>query len=121
MQTAMVTERIYPETIGTIAYTVPVIAASKDNPENMVNLTDLTGPGVRGGVTRAETTLLGKFDPEIFAKAGLTEEIGPNIVTEAVRPDSLMTAIVMGQVDAVFSGTSTNSSCLKISRYLLGT
>ena len=51
-------------------------------------------------VTRPETTLLGKYAPEIFEKAGLAEAIEKNVVTQAARPDSLLTMLVMGQVDA---------------------
>ena len=51
-------------------------------------------------ITRPETTLLGKYAPEIFRKAGLAEAIEENIVTQAARPDSLLTMLTMGQVDA---------------------
>ncbi|MBN1693277.1 MAG: substrate-binding domain-containing protein [Dehalococcoidales bacterium] len=87
-------------TIESIAYMIPVIAVQKGNPHDIVSLADLARPGIRVGITRAETTLLGKYAPEIFSKAGLAEDIGNNIVTESVRPDSLLTALVMGQVDA---------------------
>jgi molybdate transport system substrate-binding protein len=100
METAAAKEAIYPETIRSIAYMIPVIAVKKGNPLHILTLEDLAKPGIRLGVTRPETTLLGKYAPEIFSQAGLTEAIGNNIVTEAVRPDSLLTALVMGQVDA---------------------
>jgi molybdate transport system substrate-binding protein len=100
MKTADEKQAIYPETIKSVAYMIPVIAVQKGNPKNILTLTDLARPGVRVSITRPETTLLGKYAPEIFSKAGLTEAIGNNIVTEAVRPDSLLTMLVMGQVDA---------------------
>jgi molybdate transport system substrate-binding protein len=100
METAMEKQVIDPETIKNIAYIIPVIAIKKGNPQNIATLTDLARPGIRVAITRPETTLLGKYTPEIFAKAGLAEEIGKNIVTEAARPDNLLTMLVMGQVDA---------------------
>ena len=100
METAREKQAIYPETIKSVAYMIPVIAVSKGNPKNITTLTDLARTGIRVAVTRPETTLLGKYAPEIFSKAGLTGAIGNNIVTEAIRPDSLLTMLVMGQVDA---------------------
>jgi molybdate transport system substrate-binding protein len=100
MEMAAEKQAIYPETIQSIAYMIPVIAVQKGNPKNIITLTDLARPGIRVAVTRPETTLLGKYAPEIFSKAGLAETIGNNIVTEAARPDSLLTMLVMGQVDA---------------------
>jgi len=91
---------IVPETVKTVAYMIPVIAVTKGNPKNIRGLSDLARPDIKISVTRPETTLLGKYAPEIFSKAGLTEDISKNIVTEAARPDNLLTMLVMGQVDA---------------------
>jgi len=100
MEMAVEKKAIDPETIRSVAYMIPVIAVRKGNPENVVNLADLARPGIRVAVARPETTLLGKYAPEIFEKSGLTRAIENNIVTEAARPDSLLTMLVMGQVDA---------------------
>ena len=91
---------IDPVTVDVLAYMIPVIAVPKGNPMNLNTLEDLARPGIRVAVTRAETTLLGNYAPEIFEKAGLIEAIDSNIVTEAARPDSLITMLIMGQVDA---------------------
>ncbi len=100
MQMAVEKQAIDTETIKSIAYMIPVVAVQKGNPQNILSLDDLALPGVRVAVTRPETTLLGKYAPEIFQKAGLNEAIDKNIVTQAARPDSLLTMLVMGQVDA---------------------
>jgi len=100
METAREKQAIDPKTIKSIAYMIPVIAVQKGNPKNILTLADLAKPGVQVAITRPETTLLGKYAPEIFEKACLAEAIEKNIVTEAVRPDSLLTMLVMGQVDA---------------------
>jgi len=91
---------IDPRTIQSVAYMIPVIAVPAGNPGNISCLADLARPGIQIAVTRPETTLLGKYAPEIFSRAELAEEIGRNIITEAARPDNLLTMLVMGQVDA---------------------
>ena len=100
MELAAEKQAIYPDTVKSIAYMVPVIALPAGNPLYITELADLASPGIRVAVTRPETTLLGRYAPEIFAKAGLSNEIGNNIVTEAARPDSLLNMLIMGQVDA---------------------
>jgi molybdate transport system substrate-binding protein len=100
MATAVEKQAVFPETIQSIAYMIPVIAVARGNPRNITTLADLARPGIRVAVTRPETTLLGKYAPGIFKKAGLADAIAENIVTEAARPDSLLTALVMGQADA---------------------
>jgi len=91
---------IDPETKRTIAYMLPAIAVSKGNPKRITILSDLAKPGIRVAVTRPETTLLGRFAPEIFRKAGLAEGIEQNIVTTALRPDSVVTMLLLEQIDA---------------------
>jgi molybdate transport system substrate-binding protein len=100
MELAVEKQAIYPDTVKSIAYMVPVIAVPAGNPLHITELADLASPGIRVAVTRPETTLLGKYAPEIFAKAGLSDDIAKNIVTEAARPDSLLNMLIMGQVDA---------------------
>ena len=100
MEIAVEKQAVVPETIKSVAYMIPVIAVQKGNPKNIHNLADFARSGIKVAVTRQETTLLGKYAPEIFAKAGLNEEIRKNIITEAARPDNLLTMLIMGQVDA---------------------
>ena len=107
MELAAEKQAIALETTKTAAYMIPVIAILKGNPKNVVTLADLARLGIRVAVTRPETTLLGKYAPEIFEKAGLTEAIGNNIVTEAVRPDSLLTMLVMVRLMLALAGIFT--------------
>jgi molybdate transport system substrate-binding protein len=100
MDAALEKQAVRTETVRSIAYMVPVIAVKKGNPKNILTLADLARPGVRVAVTRPETTLLGKYAPEIFRQAGLAEAIEENVITQAARPDNLLTMLVMGQVDA---------------------
>jgi len=90
---------INSKTIRSIAYMIPVIAVQKGNPKNISSLMDLAEPSIRVATSRPETTLLGKYAPEIFRKAGLFEAIEGNIVTETARPDSLLTMLTTDQID----------------------
>jgi len=100
METARQKELIASETLRSVAYMVPVIAVRKDNPKHITALADLARPDVRVAITRPETTLLGKYAPEIFKKAGLAEAIGKNVVTHTLSPDSLLTMLILDQLDA---------------------
>lgn len=100
MDTATEKQAIYADIIKSIAYMIPVIAVPKGNPEKITCLADLAKPGVRLAITRPESTLLGKYAPEIFDKSGLGEAIKSNIVTYASDPNNLLTMLVMGEVDA---------------------
>jgi len=100
METAVEKLVVEPDTIKNIAYMIPVIAVQKGNPLNIISLADLTRPGINLAISRIETTLLGQYAIDIFSKAGLTEDIEKNIVTQAARPDSLLTMLMMGQIDA---------------------
>jgi molybdate transport system substrate-binding protein len=91
---------VHPDTVQSLAYMIPVIAVQKGNPMNISGLADLANPGIRVAITRPETTLLGKYAPEIFQKAGLSESIEQNIVTQATSPSSLLNMLIIGQVDA---------------------
>ncbi len=112
MVTATQKQAINPSTIKTIAYMIPVIAVRKGNPQHIVSLADLARPGIRVAITRPETTLLGKYAPEIFQKAGIAEDINKNILTYAADPNNLMTMLLMGSIDAGitwhFYGTSAS-------------
>jgi molybdate transport system substrate-binding protein len=112
MESAVGKRAINPETIESLAYMVPVIAIAKNNPKQISSLADLAKPGVRVAITRPETTLLGKYAPEIFAKAGLSEAIEKNITTVTSDPGNLLTVLTMGSIDAAiiwhFFGTTAS-------------
>jgi molybdate transport system substrate-binding protein len=100
MEAAQAKKAVDPTTIQTIAYLMPVIAVKKGNPKGIHSLHDLANQGIRLAITRPETTLLGKYAPEIFRKADLEEAIMKNVVTYASDPNNLLTMLIMGQVDA---------------------
>lgn len=100
METAIAKKVIDPATIHTVAYMVPVIAVKKGNPQGIHTLADLAKEDVRVAITRPETTLLGRYAPEIFRAAGLEGTIMQNVVTYASDPNNLLTMLMLGQVDA---------------------
>jgi molybdate transport system substrate-binding protein len=112
MESALEKDAIYSSTVINLAYMIPVIAIPKGNQKRIGCLVDLAKPGIRVAITRSETTLLGKFAPEIFEKAGLSQAIEGNIVTVASDPNNLLTMLTMGSIDAGitwhFFGTSAS-------------
>jgi molybdate transport system substrate-binding protein len=103
MEKAIAEGVVIAETVKTVAYMVPVIAVKKGNPKNINSLADLASPGVQIAISRPDTTLVGQYAIEIFEKAGLSDAIGKNIVTQAADPNSLLTMMIMGQVDAIIT------------------
>jgi molybdate transport system substrate-binding protein len=103
MKIAVEQGAVEPATMKSLAYMVPVLAVQKGNPKQITTLTDLARPGIRVAIARAEATLAGEYALEIFEKAGLAKGIAKNIVTEATRPDLLVTWLSMGEVDAVIT------------------
>jgi len=103
MEKAVAEEAVITDTVQTVAYMVPVIAVKEGNPKNINSLADLASSGVQVAVTRPDTTLVGQYAMEIFDKAGLADAIGANIVTQAANPNSLLTMLIMGEVDAIIT------------------
>jgi molybdate transport system substrate-binding protein len=100
MESAKEKKVIDPQTIRILAYMIPVIAVKKGNPKNITTLADLATSGIRVAIARPETTLTGKYALEIFQKAGLAEPIEKNIISQAARPDHLVSMLILDQVDA---------------------
>ena len=100
MESAKEKHVIDPQTIKILAYVIPVIAVKRGNPKNIASLADLTKPGIRIAIARPETTLTGRYAIEIFQKAGLEDAIAKNMVTQAPRPDHLLTMLILEQIDA---------------------
>ncbi|MFH1662976.1 MAG: molybdate ABC transporter substrate-binding protein [Chloroflexota bacterium] len=103
MEKAVTEGVVDAETIRSVAYMIPVIAVKKGNPQNIISLADLAKSGLQVAISRPETTLVGKYALEIFDEAGLTAAIEPNIVTYAANPNTLLTMLVMGEVDAIIT------------------
>ena len=101
MDTAESKSAVDPSTRKIIAYLMPAIAVPKGNPKNIQSLEDLARPGLRVGIGNPESVCVGLYAMEIFAKAGVTAKVTPNIVVQTKSCDDTATILALGQVDAV--------------------
>jgi molybdate transport system substrate-binding protein len=82
-----------------LAYMIPVLGVQKGNPQNIQTLADLAKSGIRIVIGNAETTALGDIVPVMLQKAGLYDEVKPNIVTTVPQVNAIITSLKMNQVD----------------------
>ena len=84
----------------TVASLTPVIAVPKGNPRNIAGLEDLARPGLRVGLTDAETSISGHIVTLMLKKAGISRQVEANVVLRAPQGRDLAAALVAGQIDA---------------------
>jgi len=94
-------EAIDPASVQKIAYLIPVITVSKDNPKNIRSLSDLARPGIKVGIGSPAAVCLGLYAVEIFEHNNLLEDISRNIVVHAESCEKVATLITLKSVDAV--------------------
>jgi len=92
---------ILPETERIVVYLIPAINVSKGNPKNLRRLEDLAKPGVRLGIARPDAVCVGLYAVEVLDKAGLSDRIRPNIVTQTESCEKTAQLVALGHVDAV--------------------
>ena len=80
---------------------IPAINVPKGNPKGIQSLEDLARPGVRVGIGRPDTVCVGLYAVEVLEKAGLSDEVRPNIVTQAESCDKTAQLVSLDLVDAV--------------------
>jgi len=85
-----------------LAYMIPVIGVQKGNPLNIQSLADLGKEGVKIAMGNPETTLLGEVIPKILQKAGVYDNVNPNIVTNVPQVNTIITNLKTKQLDAGF-------------------
>lgn len=93
---------VIPSSVRVIAYMAPVLAVRKGNPEKIAGIKDLGVKNVRIGVTRKETTLLGRLAPQILKRAGLVGTVEEKVVITSADPNSILTMLAMGNIDVAF-------------------
>jgi ABC-type molybdate transport system substrate-binding protein len=86
--------------INSIAYMIPVIGVQEGNPKNIQSLSDLAKAGTSVVMGNPDTTLLGVVVPQMLEKAGLYDQVSPNIVTNVSQVSAIITALKTGQADA---------------------
>lgn len=92
---------IDPKSVRVVCWLVPVINVPKGNPKGIKSVKDLVKPGIRVGIAVPGSVCLGDVAKEILEKAGLWEEIQPNIVMQAKDCADLAAQIKLGTVDAI--------------------
>lgn len=92
---------VLPDTERTVVYLLPAINVAKGNPKNVQRLDDLARPGLRVGIARPDAVCVGLYAVEVFERAGLSERIRPNVVTQAESCEKTAQLVALGHVDAV--------------------
>ncbi|MGQ9463514.1 MAG: molybdate ABC transporter substrate-binding protein [Candidatus Fervidibacter sp.] len=92
---------IDPKSVRVVCWLVPVINVPKGNPKGIKSVKDLIKPGIRVAIAIPGSVCLGDVAKEILEKAGLWEELQPNIVMQAKDCADLAAQIKLGTVDAI--------------------
>lgn len=92
---------VLPETERIIVYLIPAINVSKGNPRDIRGLEDLARSGVRVGIARPDAVCVGLYAVEVLDKAGLSDRVRPNIVTQTESCEKTAQLVALGHVDAV--------------------
>jgi molybdate transport system substrate-binding protein len=92
---------VLPETERIVVYLIPAINVGKGNPKNIRGLEDLARSNVRVGIARPEAVCVGLYAVEVLDKAGLSDRVRPNMVTQTESCEKTAQLVALGHVDAV--------------------
>ena len=92
---------VLPDTERRVVYLIPAINVPNDNPAHIKSLEDLARPGVRIGIGRPDTVCVGLYAVEVLDRAGLSDEVKSNIVTEAESCAKTAQLVSLDLVDAI--------------------
>lgn len=92
---------VVPETEKIVVYLLPAINVPADNPKQIAKLADLAKPGVRVGIARPDTVCVGLYAVEVLTRAGLADQVKPNIVTNTESCAKTAQIAALGTVDAI--------------------
>lgn len=90
-----------------ICYHIPVITVPKGNPGNITCLEDMANEGVKLVWGDPEVAAIGRTGKGILEKAGLYEEVWPNVVATLPTMNEVMIMIAMGQADGTINWWDT--------------
>ncbi|MTV49201.1 molybdate ABC transporter substrate-binding protein [Heliobacillus mobilis] len=88
------------ETVGPIAYHVPVIMTPKGNPAQIKSLKDLTRSNVKLILPDTEATAIGKSALHIFEKAEISKDVLKNVQAYVETAPKVLTTLQLGQGNA---------------------
>jgi molybdate transport system substrate-binding protein len=80
----------------------PVIVVAKGNPKKIAGLKSLGQKGLRVILTHPEYSTLGHIVPKMAEKAGVTEGLKANVVSETRSGGEAANAVALGTADAAF-------------------
>lgn len=101
------------ETVGPIAYHVPVIVTPKGNPAKITRVQDLANSGVKLIMPDKEATAVGKSAFKMFVNLGIAGNVEKNIIVYVETAPKVLTALTMGQGNAGIAEYSNVSSNLE--------
>jgi len=101
MEMAKREDLLVPQTERIVVYLIPAINVSKGNPKNIRGLDDLARSGVRVAIARPDAVCVGLYAAEVLEKAGLSDRVRPNIVTQTESCEKTAQLVALGHVDAV--------------------
>jgi len=82
---------------------VPVIVVPGGNPAGITGLDDLAKPGVKVALGDPKAPAIGKVAKKILSKAGLWEQVQPNVSVFAPTCNQLLIYTALAQVDATIN------------------
>ena len=91
---------VVEDTIKKLVLHVPVIAVPHGNPAGVKGLEDLARPGVKVSIGDPKAPAIGRVAKKMLSKAGLWENIQPNIEVLAPTVNQLLIYVALRQVDA---------------------
>jgi molybdate transport system substrate-binding protein len=85
-----------------VASLTPTLAVLKGNPKQIHALADLAKPGIRVGMTDAQSTISSHIVAVMLEKSGLTEAVNANVVLHVPAGRYLVSALADDKIDAGF-------------------
>lgn len=101
-----------------VAYHIPVIAVSKDNPKNINSIEDLTRDDLEIVLGDAKANAIGRLSQKIFSDNGIQKEVNKNVIAQTATVNELVTYMSLNQADAsiVWEDNIANSEKIDLVR-----
>jgi len=96
-----------------VGYFEPVLLVRKGNPKGIKALADLARPGVRVGLGEPGACAVGVAAEKLLAKAGLLEQVKPNVVFRAGNVPELGNAVKLKSLDVAIVWNVTAAQLTK--------
>lgn len=100
MEMAVSRDLVSSDSCRLLAYLVPALLVTAENPAGIKELADLASPGVKIAFARPENVALGLYAAEIIDRSGLREPVQKNITVFLENAAKVANAVALGSVDA---------------------